>query len=224
MAQFMNDIRFAFEEVKWLPGKYECIERSESKPYMLSKAKEIGLEAPDLTINSATYPDLTMKEFYKKNLGPPFIVSVNRQIGKEVAMVTTNILVTAHDYIPDGDMWQWQTAIPSSHQIRCFIVGHNIWAAICSRTDHCQDLRQASDVNKENIEWKPFSLPLDAKSKIFALMDVLKIRIAAPEFLFNPIEKKLTFIDLNPCGDWYGFFGPESYDEIITALVTEINS
>ena len=49
-------------------------------------------------------------------------------------------------------------------------------------------------------------------------MDKLKISVASPEFILRD-DGGLIFIDMNPCGDWLGFFSDEVVDEILSVLV-----
>lgn len=224
IQQFMQDIRFAFENVIWIPGKYESIERADSKPALMKFASDSGLTIPTSTINSFVAP--TDSDLYRKNLGFPFIVSLNKKKGSEVGVTTTNTLHDSAKYEIDGEVWQWQSAIESIGQIRSFIVGETIWSVIYRKVDgdnEICDFRQVNQVEKKQIIWEPFELPQQISVCLLSLIKHLGLTVSAPEFLITKTGE-LIFIDMNPCGDWYGFFNEETNCEIVSALVKHISS
>lgn len=70
------------------------------------------------------------------------------------------------------------------------------------------DLRKltVAEINPE--KWLPFKIDSFHEKTIKRLLKKLKLKYACPEFLLTK-EGRLVFIDLNPCGDWMGFFNKE---------------
>ncbi len=217
--QFMQDIRFSFEEAKWIPGKIESIERSDSKPALMRNALLCGLSIPDMTINSFSGSTICNEnKIYRKNLGYPFVVTLNKKTGVEVGVTTTNTLYVSEIHKDDDQPWQWQSAIEASCQIRCYVINNKIWSVCSAKSQSTDDLRQISQVDKVKVQWEPYILPDVVQHNIFKLMQVMGINVAAPEFLVTK-DGQHVFIDLNPCGDWYGFFSGSTKEEILNHLI-----
>ncbi len=221
VQQFMQDIRFAFEQTTWIPGKYESIEKADSKPTMLREASLAGLSTPSFTTNSFSIPPDSEKiGLFRKNLGFPFLVSLSKKKGSEVAITTTNTPYNPVLHLDDGQPWQWQAPIKTVAQVRSYVVGHKIWSVCWKKTSdqtNTQDYRQLNQVEKMKIVWKPYVLPSDLTNSIFILMRRLNLMVASPEFLVSE-NGNHVFIDLNPCGDWFGFFDEIINKEIISSL------
>lgn len=96
VSQFLIDLRFAFEGDYFLPGSYENIQRADSKLYLFSKAQQIGLEVPSLTMNAnyKTKIRLEKARLYRKKLGFPSVVSYSRLSSHEEVITTTNSMTT----------------------------------------------------------------------------------------------------------------------------------
>ena len=224
--QFMQDIRFAFEDIFWIPGKYESIERGDSKPTVLNLAHSLGLSTPVFTCNSKYDDNLKnfSERFYKKNLGSPFVISFSKTKGAEVGVTTTNISFDLNDGIKEEAIfqpWQWQEPISFVAQVRCFVVNNKIWAAKwnnIAESNESSDYRYKNQIKKEKIIWSEYKLPADVSIATIALMKKLSLSIASPEFLLLD-DGTHVFIDLNPTGDWCGFFSEEVNREIILALI-----
>lgn len=222
-SQFLQDIRFSFEDLLWVPGKIEAIERGDSKLSLFKKAASVGLSTPSFTLNAFAVaqeqliPDSLV---YRKNLGFPFVVSVNKEKGCEVGVTTSNRALPSGK-IPeffDAHPWQWQEAVASFKQVRCFIVAEKIWAVSWTRPNNFSDYRYCNQVTGESTEWVSDGLPDDLAEKILLLMKTLDLTVASPEFLVKE-DGSYVFIDLNPCGDWYGFFSESVNKEIVSSLV-----
>lgn len=223
ISQFMNDVRFCFEDARWIPGKQEDIERSESKLRVFNEILRAGLKTPTFTMDSET-PEVSKNfEIYKKNMGFPFVVSLNRETGNEVGVTTTNVFLgSSAEFVPDGNFWQWQEPVCGVGQVRCFVVKDKVWSVFWkypkSNNGKPVDFRFFNQIEKDDIEWKPFMFPDETKKCLVRAMDKLKISVASPEFILRD-DGGLIFIDMNPCGDWLGFFSDEVVDEILSVLV-----
>ena len=220
--QFLQDIRFAFEDVTWLPGKYESIERADSKPGLMRLAGQDGLKTPLFTLNAHTPGDVKVESgVYQKHLGPPFVVSINTEKGIEVGVTTTNLFHSDSKTIRlEKQPWQWQQPIHSVAQVRCFVVDERVWAVRWEHDpsqDGIWDYRYANEVKELPVRWYPYELPHATAEALLCLMQKLKLRIASPEFLITS-NGNHVFIDMNPCGDWFGFFSAEDNQEIIETL------
>lgn len=219
--QFMQDIRFSLENTIWIPGSYECIERADSKTTLLREAFLSGLSVPSFTMNSFSKSVCNLdEELFRKSLGFPFIVSLNNKKGIEVGVTTTNTFHNPNKDKNDDQLWQWQSAIKTIGQLRMYVVGSKIWS-VCWKKEYdqsdIQDYRQANQIEKREILWEPHIVPEVLADGILKLMKRLKIIVAAPEFLITE-EGNYIFIDLNPCGDWLGFFSESVNKDIICSL------
>lgn len=227
VQQFLQDIRFAFEnKAIWLPGKLESIERGESKPYMLATASRLGIKVPAFTRNGFT--NNIHREnglIYRKNLGPPFVISYNVEKKEEVGVTTLNSAVQLARLESDDQPWQWQEAIRATAQIRCFVVGDQIWSVRWQRkpSENLTDLRDVNQIQEKDLCWEPYDLPNKVLRRLRDLMSQLGLKIASPEFLVRD-DGEHILIDLNPCGDWYGFFSEETHTEIVRSLVDLIRT
>lgn len=220
LLQFLQDVRFCFEKVRWIPGKLEAIERGESKPMVFAAANNIGLKVPGYTIDSMFAPGDVGEISYQKGLGYPFIISINTEAEKEVAITSTNRILDKKLFVHDGMFWQWQEPIESIAQIRSFVCRSKVWSAIWERSEKV-DLRLSSQVQKEEIVWKDYSLPADISLKVQILLAQLGLSGASPEFLLTK-SGDLILIDLNPCGDWYGFFDDNTHEAIADHIAHSI--
>ena len=81
-----------------------------------------------------------------------------------------------------------------------------------------EDYRHTSNIKNEVINWKPHSLPAEISSQILKLMKNLSVCMASPEFLVDK-NGDYILIDLNPCGDWYGFFSKIQRKEILDSII-----
>jgi hypothetical protein len=153
------------------------------------------------------------KILYRKKLGFPSTVSFSALSGKEEIITTTNTLSTKDSSFL---LWQWQTPIESVAHIRGVIVGEKSWFVSWRRKSN---LKSTIDLREGGVdrEWEPFELPVSVAKKLANLREILGVQFCCPEFLFNK-KGELTLIDINPCGDWYGFFPEERSREIASAI------
>lgn len=214
--QFLHDLRFSLDTVPWIPGTFDNIERAESKPTLLSMANRLGLAAPSYTRNSSSIGTYDHAGAYKKNLGAPFVVSYSAEDQQEIGIEITGRLEGDSSAIAEPGMYQWQEPICASWQVRAFVVGDRIWAVRLRRKEVHEDLR-ARTSEEQHLAWEPYEIPSPESVAIRKLMSHLQITVAAPEFLIDS-EGRHVFIDINPCGDWLGFFTEQTTNEIVDAL------
>lgn len=215
--QFLTDIRFAFEDCRWIPGRIEHIEGSDSKIKIFKEAYDIGLDVPTYTYNSWAYHHLPV---YKKGLGYPFSLSYSSNKKEEVATTTTNrLIISDGENLSDNMPWQWQAPIFTQGQVRCQVVEDRLWSVIWKRVKtSTDDYRYLNELTDEEIVWKPYELPTEIEKKVITLIQKRSLMIASPEFLIDE-EGRHIFIDLNACGDWYGFFPDVHRKEIAHAIL-----
>jgi hypothetical protein len=223
VAQFLQDLRFALEDRIWCPGAMEDLERADSKPKMLATASRLGIPTPGYTSDAYFPPVATHQSsrqgWYRKNLGFPFTISFSQEGGVEVGVTTTNSLWNDASP-PDDQPWQWQEAIESIAQIRTYLVGNDVWAALWRRTTLSEKFVGFRSINESStgeIKWEPYCLPSDIQERTVALCKELKLTMAAPEFLVTKTGEHVL-IDLNPCGDWLGFFSEQEHNEIASSI------
>lgn len=217
--QFMQDLRFSFRDLVWVPGRYEDLEQADSKPTLFQKASKCGLTVPEYTSNAllphSNAPDL--EPVYRKNLGFPFVISFDKKAKVEVAVTTTNVLFDPKVHEPDHQPWQWQSFIAAVGRVRCFVIGKEIWSVVCHESGGVRDYRQVTQVEGRHLDWAPYSLPEPTGVRLKSLMSSLGLDMAAPEFLLST-DGQHVLIDLNPCGDWLGFFPRDSSQKIGDAI------
>jgi len=154
-------------------------------------------------------------------LGPPFVVSMNTEKRIEVGVTTTNVFHPNSKTIqPEKQPWQWQEPIYNVTQVRCLVIDDKIWAVRWEHNpskDGIWDYRYANEVKELLVPWHPHELPCATAKALLRLMQKLKLRIASPEFLVTA-NGDHVFIDMNPCGDWLGFFPAKDNKEIVKML------
>lgn len=225
IAQFLDDLRFAFEDIRWVPGKHESIERADSKPRVMACAARLGIKTPSFTVNSFEIDNSLGKKVFRKKLGFPFTVSVNTKKGVEVGVTTTGSQINLGGPIKSKSPWQWQESITAISHVRCCIVEKRVWAVSSdypSRFSTPQDFRGLNETGLEDFGWKPIGLPDHLKTKLFSLNAELGISLSCPEFLVTR-KGEMVFIDLNPCGDWFGFFQDSVNRDIAKTLATQLS-
>jgi hypothetical protein len=221
-GQFITDISSALANTgSSYPGKLSDILISDSKPILFSKANSLGLLTPDITINSTfrQKKSICSNSMYKKKLGYPTFISFDRDEKEEVIVETTNIM-DGQTSNTDG-LWQWQSPLESVAHIRCFAHKSSVTSKIWYRKSVGPDLLDMRQVNDgQDTKWTPFELPEDICLKINKLLDLLGLSFACPEFLLD-MYSNLIFIDLNPCGDWIGFFDKKEEKDNISRLILD---
>ena len=222
IQQFLQDVRFALEDSIWCPGSMLSIERAESKPVLLAQAALVGIKVPSFTVDafsgSSSVP--RNRELYKKQLGSPFVISMQSEKGVEVGVTTTNTLIDPRTIVSDHQPWQWQQPVPSIAQVRCCVVEDNVWSVIWKRTSDLKlaDFRELNEFGERELLWEEHILPSNLKNRLLKLCESLGLYSCCPEFLIAE-DGQYVLIDFNPCGDWYGFFSDEIRDKITKAFV-----
>lgn len=201
----------------------EAVERAESKPFVLATAARIGLSVPRFTQDAfSPLSKISFSNMYRKSLGPPFTISFNREKALEVGITVSNSLVDNTAASATDQPWQWQEFVDSSLQVRCFVIGDRIWAACRDRTGHVMgiDYRYLNEITEEDIIWKAYQLPAHTAERLITLMRTLNLTSASPEFLLRKKDMAHVLIDLNPCGDWFGYFSDAIHAEITASIAT----
>ena len=222
IQQFLQDIRFVLEDSIWCPGSILSIERAESKPVLLAKAALAGIKVPSFTVDAFSGSSSVPRncELYKKQLGSPFIISMQSEKGVEVGVTTTNTLVDPKTIVSDHQPWQWQKPVPSIAQVRCCVVKDKVWSVIWKRTSDLKlaDFRELNEFGERELLWEEHVLPSDLKNRLLRLCESLGLYSCCPEFLITE-DGQYVLIDFNPCGDWYGFFSDRVRNKITEAFV-----
>lgn len=211
---FWEDICNAFAHKRWLPGTLSDIRRAESKVSLLQMAAMCGLNVPSVTKNS--FKDLSLELGYRKVLGYPFSITYDRQEREEVAVTLQNRLSedVSQEYIP----WQWQSYLNAKSQVRCVVVGQKIHSyRLGSEQLRGKSLREATE-DGEDLLWEICELPNDISNKLLLLMSSLRLNMCCPEFLVDG-NGSYIFIDLNPCGDWFGFIDEKENQTVAQEIV-----
>lgn len=219
--QFISDIEnIAFKRWKCFPSNTSFIAGAESKLSLFSDARKIGFKVPQQTINATHIQKNNLSELmlYRKKLGFPVCISFDRESGTEVVSEVTNSLEDGKDVV-DG-LWQWQTPIASCGQIRCFVHKKLVLAKCWKRVSEIKSLKDMREVGsaQNSTKWYSFSLPDDICRKLKKLLSLKKLIYACPEFLLTAAGE-FILIDLNPCGDWIGFFNKKEEKHMIAEII-----
>lgn len=212
---FLQELCAALSDKKWFPGNIENIIRGEQKCFIYNEVHKAGLLTPKMTINSFLKPGEIV---YKKSLGFPFTITHDDETGNEVAVTLNNEISTSEEEVDIP--WQWQTHIKPKTQIRCVYVSGKIWAFSASEKQFDgKSLREVQSDKK--IVWNKIRLSNKIKSKIDLVMVNLGLEYSCPEFLVTEDEQH-HFIDLNSCGDWFGFGSQKDNNAIAEAIVSKL--
>ena len=119
----------------------------------------------------------------------------------------------------DSQPWQWQEAIASVAQVRCCLVEDRIWSVLWKRTvdQEFADFRELNEIEEKECEWEKIELHRNLQDRLLTLCKILNIHSCCPEFLVTK-GGDYVLVDLNPCGDWYGFFDDETHGEIADGI------
>lgn len=83
------------------------------------------------------------------------------------------------------------------------------------------DLRYHQEVLHESPRFIPAEPDDQVAKKLVALVSSCGLTHAAPEIL-ETRDGRMVLIDMNPCGDWIGFFGRRAESEIAQVLADSI--
>ena len=219
MTNFLTEIRFALESARWFPGRIENVERGEAKVPLMQTAHNCGLLVPQITTNS--FHNYFSSIGYRKVLGPPFSISFDTTERQEIAITLLNNKRDNSDSTGLGGFpWQWQTPINPVAQVRCVVVGKEIRAYRAEIDQFAgKSLREAQE-DEQDIRWLVYELPLEVSASLLRLNDSLGLSMCCPEFLIDE-KGRHFFIDLNPCGDWYGFVNQEE-NRIVAEMISRM--
>jgi len=218
VESFLNEIRFSFDHVRWLPGKYEDVEKAEAKIPLMQIASRCGLLTPKVSLNS--FGSKCNDGYYKKSLGNPFTISFDTETRDEVAVTLINKLEPSSDEQKLGIPWQWQTHIEPTSQIRCVLINNKIRAYKADIAQFKNESLREAQEDGTIITWEKYTLPVEIQSSLLKLTKQLGLTLCCPEFLVTS-EGAHFFIDLNPSGDWYGFLNEEE-NVVIARLIVEM--
>lgn len=213
---FLSSVVYALSDRKWFPATYSAILRSDSKLNMYSEATKCGISVPYTEVSYSRMRGRVIR----KALPYPFTVS-NKKSSREEKTVT---LYTSTDKNDSnlGMAWVWQKYVKPTYQVRSVFVETKNWAVATkvSPADFHFDLREVSDTGIKT-EWYSYQLPEEILFNIRKLMRRLDIKYCCPEML---VDKKGAhyLIDLNPCGDFWGFFSRKITAEIAHAIAQRL--
>lgn len=216
VVQFVLDLRFAFQELDFYPGAFESILKGDSKLVLFRIAYEIGINVPKWTINSSlkTKKLLNDSSLYRKKLGFPSVVSYS-SISQKEEIVTTLNQITNRD--SSCLIWQWQTPIVSVAHVRGVLVGNKAWFSRWDRKSTIGSIVDFRAARSDEDFWVKAAVEKSLIDKLHKLRIKLGLTICCPEFLITP-QGKWVLIDLNPCGDWYGFFSKDERNQIASSI------
>lgn len=213
----LNEIDCSFGLLRRFPASLNEIRFGECKTGVYRLAQEFGLSIPFETISSFSRPE--GERYYRKSLGFPFSVSFNRYEGREVAVTLENKQDMGDDLC--GLFWQWQTYIELEKQTRSVVVGENVWTYSLDKDQlRGRSLRKASEDTNELL-WREDKLPATIELNLIAFLKNLNLGYSAPEFVVDS-QGQFILIDLNPCGDWFGFCNEKDAQEIAKAIAQKL--
>lgn len=213
---FLFEIASALRDSIWFPGRLHNIGEADAKCLLYKEAVACGLNVPEVTVNSFGSPTGIT---YRKVIGYPFSISYNSDAGEEVVVTFYNSTDTKK--LSDLELpWQWQRHIQPTLHIRCVAVGDKIWAA-CADENQFNGLGLREVQEEVDVLWQEYLLPDASQRGLLQLMEKMEIEMCCPEFLVDDTGNHIL-IDLNPCGDWYGFFNQDTHHAIAKAVVEKL--
>lgn len=215
VQSFLEELRFVLCDVKWFPGKFEDVEKSDSKLFFLKMASRCGLKIPSRTVNSF-FNSTELK--YRKVLGYSFSISFGKKEKEEVAVTLLNSYEKKHRN--NFFAWQWQDYVKVKSIIRCVVIKNRVWSYLSdSKSIRLKSLREVN-MDRDMIVWKKIVLPNMLEKRLVNFVRKMGLTFACPEFILNN-KQEYIFVDLNPCGDWYGFYDKDN-QEIAREIVKKL--
>ena len=161
------------------------------------------------------------KEIFVKPVGFPFVLTNKKDSFDEVC-------VTRYGSALDGNFTKLPSysmkLIEQSVHVRAFVSQDKFFAVSrqVEQADQSLDYRLTNDdgLNKK-IKWNKFILPDSELQGIQKMMVDDNINWLIPEFL---IDRKCAcyLIDLNPAGDWYGYFDKSTRGQIANIICSHL--
>lgn len=215
LGWFFKEFCDFFREKTYFPSSLSGIDAMESKMNLLYEADKIGLFIPELNLISFGRANL-VGDVFQKPLGFPFCIT-NKKGDKREKDVTVygGISRKSSGEYPKFE----QSAILAELHIRCVATQEKVFAVArrVGKNEKGVDFRELNDIPDFAPIWNSYELSPYTESKIKTLLKKHRLSWACPEFLLN--KKKEYFIDLNPCGDWHGFFQKNKREEIAKHLI-----
>lgn len=216
---FIDDLGFLLADKKWIPGNFQSILAGNSKMTLFKIASKNGLSVPASTLYGQLEHLSISGKWYLKALGYPCVVSLNAEKGQEVFIRSENKLHDVDEVPVVTGLHQWQTYIPAASQIRTHVVSGRVRAKLWVKPPDlkAKDIRDILTTEPASIKWQDYVLPEDVSYCLKETMREMNISVAAPEFFITESGEHV-FYDLNPCGDFTGFFKEDS-EQIIKEMI-----
>lgn len=161
------------------------------------------------------------EEIFVKPTGYPFVVTNKRDLSYEVC-------VTRLGSIFDGKFNQYPAysmkAIEQSVHVRAF-VSQSTSFAVSREVEDTESFVDYRLINNEGsntkIKWDNFILPTSELMGIQRMMIDFNIKWLIPEYLIDRTGR-YYLIDLNPAGDWYGYFDKSTRGKIANIICSHL--
>ena len=206
-----------FSEKSYFPGSLVEIDKGESKMFLLFEALKKGILIP--TINEISF-DKSLKKgvskIFQKPVGFPFCVTNKKGLSIEKALTSFGVISRRSSGVfPKME----QSFIEADLHIRCFMTQNVIFAVsrIVDKNQKIKEFRELNELPEFHPKWVDYPISNSIFHKLKKFMKVMNLSWACPEFLVSNNEH--YFIDLNPCGDWYGFFNKNTREKIADEIV-----
>ncbi len=214
IGSFLREFIDLFEE-QCYPGTFSAIQQGESKMKVMRYGTSTGLNIP--TISQISFNEPKGYRFIKP-LGFPFIVSNTTNNTDEVCVTSFGGMAKNSDPLKHYPNMS-QTPIQAQYHLRCFATTEKVFTSSRKvlKGEKLIDLRQLNESENFNPIWSETILSKKTDGYLKKLLKSMSLKWACPEFLVDKQGKEI-FIDLNPCGDWYGFFQKKTRREIVGHL------
>ncbi|MBZ5551071.1 MAG: MvdD family ATP-grasp ribosomal peptide maturase [Acidobacteriia bacterium] len=190
-----------------LPGPWmshpAAVWQAEHKPFQLTRAAELGLRIPRTVVTND--PLVIRKAFseFQEMVVKPVRTGYIVHKGQEFAIFTSRVM---EQHLEELESARWspaiyQALIPKRFDLRITIIGRKIFAAaIDSQSDPAAtlDWRQT---NNPRLPHLPFTLPEEIATRLFRLMDSLRLTFGAIDMIQDP-DGEYVFLEVNPSGQW----------------------
>ncbi|WP_175412029.1 ATP-grasp ribosomal peptide maturase [Streptomyces sp. TRM64462] len=188
-------------ECRWV-NHPTALARAEYKPVQLAAARDCGLRIPATLITNR--PE-AVADFARQAAGPIVFKPVSSPVliedGRLKSVYTR--LLTAEDLADlrgvELTAHLFQAWVDKGHEVRLTIVGERMFAARIDAGSDAAHIDWRSDYG--SLSYTPTSVPDSVAAAVRRLMDRLRLRYGAADFVVDP-SGDWWFLEVNPCGQW----------------------
>ncbi|WP_103070832.1 grasp-with-spasm system ATP-grasp peptide maturase [Aquimarina sediminis] len=205
-SEFSATRKLIFEllsDKKWLYRKGVL----PSKPMVLKKAKDHGLQIPKSVVttdkNVLKQLDSNSNGLITKTIGEGKQVMLNEKNYPFMTIGIDDVDKVSQKFSPS----YIQEKIEKEYEIRTFVIGKKLYSmAIFSQNDKRTEIDFRVFDPEKPIRFVPYKLPQDIEEKVINFMDDISLNTGSVDFI-KSVNGEYVFLEVNPAGQ----FGMTSY-------------